>query len=124
MPVERATTAYTQERLNCSQSVLRAFQECRQISEAEITAAQRHGGGRAENGICGALHAALRLADAPAVRAQLQDGFVTHAGATTCREIRRAGRLPCLECVRLAARLLVEQGSAGAEPGLPPAACL
>jgi bacterioferritin-associated ferredoxin len=112
MPVERAMTAYKKERMNCAQSVLRAFQEHRSISEDEIVQARHHGGGRAENGVCGALHAAIKLTDDPSVRDHLRSTFVARAGAETCREIRRAARLPCVECVRLAASLLVEHGGA------------
>lgn len=110
MPVERAMTAYKKERLNCTQSVLRAFQEHRSISEEEIVQARHHGGGRAENGVCGALHAALKLTDDPSLRDHLRSTFVAHAGAETCREIRSAARMPCVDCVRLAASLLAEHG--------------
>jgi hypothetical protein len=108
MPVERAMTAYKKERLNCAQSVLRAFQEHRRISDEEIALARNHGGGRAENGLCGALHASLTLTDDPSFRDHLRSAFVARAGAETCREIRRAARLPCIDCVRLAAGLLAE----------------
>lgn len=109
MPVERALNAYQRERLNCAQSVLRGFQEHRQLDDEQIAHARHHGGGRAENGRCGALHAALTLADEPAVRDRLRHAFVTQAGAETCREIRRTARLSCVDCVRLAASLLLEQ---------------
>jgi hypothetical protein len=110
MPVERAMTAYKKERLNCAQSVLRAFQQHRSISEEEIVQARHHGGGRAENGVCGALHAALKLTGDPSLRDHLRSTFVARAGAETCREIRSAARLPCVDCVRLAASLLAEHG--------------
>lgn len=109
MPVERALNAYQRERLNCAQSVLRGFQEHRTIAEEQIAQARHQGGGRAENGRCGALHAALTLADEPAVRDRLRHAFVAQAGAETCREIRRAARLSCVDCVRLAASLLLDQ---------------
>ena len=110
MPVERAVTAYKTERLNCAQSVLRAFQCCRNIHEDDITAARRYGGGRAEEGLCGALYAALQLAEAPAFRERIRDEFVTSVGSDQCLEIRRAARVPCVECVRQAASLLVTHG--------------
>lgn len=108
MPVTRAITAYKDERLNCAQSVLRAFQEQRGISEDQIEEARWDGGGRAKNGMCGALYAALTLTDVPSVRERLQTAFVERAGAATCRDIRRAARTPCIECVRLATSLLLE----------------
>lgn len=108
MPVERALNAYKNERLNCAQSVLRAFQPHPDISDDDILHARHHGGGRAEEGLCGALYAALRLTDSATARQELQDEFVAKAGSDKCREIRRAARIPCVECVRLAAHLLVD----------------
>jgi hypothetical protein len=110
MPVTRAIKAYKEERLNCAQSVLRAFQQHRLIREDEIDEARRYGGGRAENGMCGALYAALSLTDDPFARDRVRSAFVETAGAETCRDIRRAARTPCVECVRIAASLLVEHG--------------
>ena len=114
MPLTRATTAFQEKRFNCAQSVLHAFQPHRNISDAEILQAKGLGGGRAEAGTCGALHAALLLTDAPAIRQKFRDAFVAAAGADTCREIRHAKRLSCLGCVQLATRLLAEQGAATA----------
>ena len=108
MPVERALNAYKKERLNCAQSVLRAFQPHPNISDEDILHARHHGGGRAEEGLCGALYAALRLTDDPGTRQWMKEEFVTQAGSDKCREIRRAARIPCVECVRLAAHLLVD----------------
>jgi hypothetical protein len=108
MPVERALTAYQKERLNCAQSVLRAFQPHPNISEQDILHAKNLGGGRAEEGLCGALYSALRLTVEPSARQKLRDAFVAGAGSDKCQEIRRAGRIPCVECVRLAAHLLVD----------------
>ena len=110
MPVERALIAYKKERLNCAQSVLRAFQPHRNIREDDIIAARKHGGGRAEAGLCGALHAALQLTDHPPVRQRLRDEFVKTAGSDRCREIRHAARISCVECVQLATSLLVKHG--------------
>jgi hypothetical protein len=112
MPVERALTAYQKERLNCAQSVLRAFQSHRNIPEDDIAEAKFHGGGRAEGGLCGALYAALKLVPEPEARQRVRDAFVAVAGADTCREIKRTARTPCVECVRIAARLLVDHGVA------------
>ncbi len=108
MPVERAMTAYTQERLNCAQSVLRGFQHRHTISEEQIVDARRHGGGRAEEGMCGALYAALSLVDDPPVRERVRADFTKSVGSEKCREIKRDMRIPCHECVRLAASLLAE----------------
>lgn len=119
MPVKRALVAYQDEQLNCAQSVLRAFQPQHGIAETEIHQARRLGGGRAEGGLCGALYAALRLAGPQADSQRLRADFVAAAGAEKCREIRRAARLSCAECVHLAASLLADQGRTANPPSIP-----
>jgi len=105
MPVKRALAAYTQEKLNCAQSVYRGFQS----PEEKIVAAQKLGGGKAEGGRCGALAAALDLAGVKAADKLLED-FTSRAGAERCREIRAKKEVSCAQCVELAATLLKEHG--------------
>lgn len=108
MPEIKALYAYTQERMNCAQSVLRAYQESHGLSDEKIQEARAHGGGRADGGLCGALYAALQLAKSEEVRAELRRQFRETAGAETCREIKNGSGYPCKDCVGLAARLLNE----------------
>ncbi len=86
---------------NCAQCVAKAFgADDSIVSELSVC-----GGGRAPEGLCGALYAAMLLADEadrPALRAAFRDA----AGAETCREIKGACKTPCTECVRLAADFL------------------
>lgn len=105
MPVKRALEAYTEERLNCAQSVYRGFQS----PEEKIVAAQNLGGGKAEGGRCGALAAALDLAGGEAAD-KLLEAFTAKAGAERCREIRARKEVSCAQCVELAAKLLQEHG--------------
>ena len=106
MPVRRAIAAYKTEHLNCAQSVLRAFQPEKGLSEDAIQQARQMGGGRAPNGCCGALHAACELAGNDAQRASLRAAFAAKAGSEKCREIRKSGTLSCEQCVSLAAELV------------------
>lgn len=115
MTVEKAKAAYAVERLNCAQSILRAFQESRGVTEEQISAARQLGGGRAENGVCGALSAASSLVEEPQIRERLRKRFVAEAGSEKCREIRKLGRLTCEECVLLAATLLDGTGKPESE---------
>ena len=63
------------------------------------------GGGKAPQGRCGALHAALCLTD-PTKHDALIAEFVKAAGAETCREIKGSEKpYPCAECVKTAAEL-------------------
>lgn len=108
MPIQRAIAAFKTERLNCAQSVLRAFQPQLGLSEQTIQQARGLGGGQAQGGRCGALHAALELAGEEAARDRIQEAFVARAGSQTCRDIRKAKALSCMQCVELAAALLRE----------------
>jgi hypothetical protein len=108
MPVKAAVHCYSNERLNCAQSVLKAFRDLADVSQQEIDDARRLGGGRAENGVCGALHVALRLAAEPGAREAIRRDFVEAAGSEQCRDIRKGKTVSCLQCVELASRLLHE----------------
>jgi hypothetical protein len=114
MPIQKALHAFKQEKLNCAQSVFRGFQEKKGVQDDVIHAAKSLGGGRAPEGRCGALHAALELTACPTSRQGIQKAFVEKSGSETCREIRKHGRLTCEECVQLAAEELVKaSGSVG-----------
>jgi hypothetical protein len=106
MSVQRAIAAFKTERLNCAQSVLRAFQPEKGIPEDAIQRARQLGQGRAAGGCCGALHAACDLAEDEAQRSRLRAAFAAKAGSEKCREIRKSGTLSCEQCVRLAAELV------------------
>ena len=85
---------------NCAQSV--AVGAGREELVSELASC---GGGRAPEGRCGALHAALLLAP-PEKRAAILEQFRAAAGAVTCREIKGGTGFPCVQCVETAARLL------------------
>lgn len=106
MAEQKAVDAFTKERLNCAQSVIKAFGGICQIDENMIVEAKAYGGGRAEEGLCGALYAALLLLEDEGQAAALREDFASEAGSQKCREIKSGGGLPCADCVRLAARLL------------------
>lgn len=106
MPVRAAVHSYTNERLNCAQSILKAFQEQKNISADEISAARKLGGGKADQGTCGALHAALSLLADPEKKESVRKSFVEVAGSELCREIRAQNLISCQQCVEVAARFL------------------
>lgn len=92
------------ERLNCAQAVLAAYQAVTGRTVAPLSDFEGLGSGRAPEGECGALHAACRIA--PASAPALQREFLHRAGATQCRDLKRRLRVPCTDCVALAAELL------------------
>jgi hypothetical protein len=113
MSTKNAVHSYTNERLNCAQSILKAFRQRKNISNEQVTAARKLGGGKADNGLCGALHAALSLLDDPGQQETLRRSFVDVAGSQQCREIRAKELISCLQCVEVAARFLEKTGTEG-----------
>ena len=114
MSVQAAIHSYTREKLNCAQSIVKAFRHRKDITQNEIDAARAMGGGRAVGGVCGALHAALLLLDDDEKRKSLRESFAKRAGSEQCREIRSKKAVTCAQCVEIAAELL-EGDSAGNE---------
>jgi hypothetical protein len=94
------------EKYNCAQAILAAFQEKYDIPQEHIDGFKALGGGKAQEGLCGALYAGLSLARQEEAKARLTEEFTRLAGATKCREIRKGGKLSCKECVALAAATL------------------
>jgi len=106
MSAKLAVHSYANERLNCAQSILNGFREQKNISHDEIKEARKLGGGKADKGTCGALHAALSLLDDPEKKESVRQSFVDVAGSELCREIRDKNLISCLQCVEVAARFL------------------
>ncbi len=95
------------EGYNCAQAVLAAFKDRMNVSQSAIDEFKAYGGGRVPNGYCGALHAALYLtANDQTAQEKLKDAFMKKAGALTCKEIKALSKLPCGDCVGLAAAAL------------------
>ncbi len=92
---------------NCAQTVAAGFG-----NEDFIEPFKACGGGRAPEGLCGALHAAMELAP-EAKRAEILEAFRQKNGAISCRELKQTFRVPCPQCVAVAAELL-EKAKAGA----------
>ncbi len=103
--VEQALATFRQKpyMYNCAQTVCAAFGR-----EDLVEPMACCGGGRAPEGTCGALYGAMQVA--PEKSAAVLAAFVAATGASTCREIKGANRVPCQECVRIAATALVNSG--------------
>lgn len=87
-------------RYNCAQSVAAGAGR-----EDLIPAMAAMGGGRAPEGICGALYAALQLLPEEKQAAAMAE-FQNTAGSMLCREIKSGTVFSCAECVALAEQLL------------------
>ena len=86
---------------NCAQSVAKAFGR-----DDLVVLLKKCGGGQAEGGLCGALHAALLLLPEDK-RETMKEQFQNRAGNVLCRAIRKERKISCVECVRIAADLVV-----------------
>lgn len=103
--VEKAKDLFHgEERYNCAQAVLAAFD----APAEKVLAAKAHGGGRAPEGLCGAFHAVKELVGDEKFGG-MTGKMVEAAGGLSCREIRPLGKLSCRECVGLAAQLTQEE---------------
>jgi hypothetical protein len=108
---EYARRWYIERRGNCAQAVsaawagkYRAMEHTQGEAEPAPELAQC-GGGRAPDGLCGALYAAIH--HVPERSEHLEAHFATVSGGQIhCRAIRAEKRLSCADCVALGAELL------------------
>lgn len=98
-------------RLNCAQSVLFAWREVAGDTSLAVADLKPFGGGRAPEGLCGALHAACLIA--PARAEQLKARFAARMGSPYCKELRAAKVHSCEACVTQSVELLEPDRPAG-----------
>lgn len=97
------------KRMNCAQSVISAFKEKYNLSADTVEAFGAYGGGRAPDGLCGALYAAMHILKENAGIEkcnELEGYFIAQAGSVKCREIRMCKKLSCLDCVEKSSEFL------------------
>jgi hypothetical protein len=92
------------ERLNCAQAVLYAWREVSGDASIALADLKPFSGGRAADGLCGALHAACVIA--PDRAEALKQNFAARLGSLYCKELRTAKVHSCETCVVHAAELL------------------
>jgi len=88
-------------RLNCAQSIVAADPKKSFLTDSFA----KYGGGRAPEGWCGPAYVALRFLEK---RELIETEFTERAGSVKCEEIRKNGRLSCIDCVELGAELIEE----------------
>lgn len=101
-PEEIALDAFRKP-YNCAQTVWFAMKG--NSDEQTLQELKSCGGGRAEGGLCGALHAA-RLIAGDAKKDEVEEFFKAKIGATTCAAIKGECKVSCENCVRTAIRAL------------------
>lgn len=93
---------------NCAQAIHKGFQEATALTDQEIELAYRPmGGGRAPEGMCGAIYAVRTLVgeDTP-LADELTEAFMDKTGGLTCHELKGRDGRPCSWLVEEAEALL------------------
>jgi len=114
MEVQKAKDHYLGKngcvRLNCARSIAEPFKERLALTAELLEHFAACGGGRAPEGYCGAIHAALTIAgkEAPDRIQEIRDFFIRNAGALQCREIKAQKKMGCLDCIGYAAKFLAQ----------------
>ena len=97
---------HQQRRGNCAQSVAFAWGQKFPGGRGVEDVFAGCGAGRAPGGLCGAVHASCTLAGSSAEQSIKQSFAERTGGHLTCKAIRAAKRVPCADCVEIAAELL------------------
>ena len=90
---------------NCAQAIAYKFKHLYADADA-VDHMKACGGGRAEGGICGALHAAILAL--PSQKEQITEKFREQNGNITCRELKQGGKVPCIQCIDSAERIITD----------------
>lgn len=91
----------TPNNYNCAQSIIKNYQDKIRISDEDIELKYRSkGGGRAEDGLCGAVYSAYQILDkdkGDRIKAKVE----TALGGYTCRKLKAELKVPCTKIVEL-----------------------
>ncbi len=99
MPTAEDIFARVPKTHNCAQSVAAGCGH-----EDLVEKLDKCGGGRAPEGLCGALYAALLLLP-ESKREAAKAEFIRQVGAAECKVIKTQSGTPCSRCVAIAASL-------------------
>jgi hypothetical protein len=97
------------KRMNCAQSILKAFETQFKVGTDVIEQFGLYGRGNAPEGLCGALYAVKYLSENNTDIlnfSEFQADFKSRAGAVKCSEIKDAKQFSCLDCIEKCAEFL------------------
>lgn len=97
-------------RHNCAQAIAHKWRRL-YADKLVVESYAPYVGGRAPEGLCGALYAAMRAC--PAHAESIRREFEATCGGLRCSDIKRMGRTPCATCVDTADRLVEKYAPAG-----------
>lgn len=98
--VEMAVASFRKP-YSCAQTVYAAFAP---FDAEKMEFMRQNSGGKAPEGACGALFAAMSLN--PARAEEIKREFAKQAGDFRCAQLKGVHKTPCQECVRIAASLV------------------
>lgn len=91
---------------NCAQAVAYKWANRYSNPNTIVGEMKANGGGRAENGLCGALYAAIKAY--PEKAEEIKQRFKAKVGDITCKEIKANAKTSCPLCVDIADEILSE----------------
>lgn len=94
----------TEDKLNCAQAVLKAFQNEFLITEEEIKEFGNYGRGKADNGLCGAIYATNYLMQKKNDKLVLKE-FENKLGAIQCKTLKEM-KLSCLDILKISDKII------------------
>lgn len=97
------------EGFNCAQAVVK-IHDHEDSLEHVIQQLNTKSGGRAPEGMCGALYGALYLTDKKHHQT-IKNEFVKLNGSEKCKELKQIHHTPCSQCVESACRLVEQVNS-------------
>lgn len=92
----------------CAQAILKGFQQEFAIKDDLVDEFAEYRGGRAPDGVCGAVYAANYLLRQKGFE-PINETFAAKAGSDKCIEIKGTYRFPCPDCIILADQLIEEE---------------
>lgn len=103
---EKASNLYHHPayKYNCAQAIIHKWTG----DSSLVKKIEKFGSGRAPHGYCGALYAALELANSKREHNDILLKFEAKTGSASCREIRKLNLVSCRECVDIADKLVEE----------------
>ncbi len=100
------TFHHPEYRHNCAQAIVNKWHSHFNVPPTVIADMKACGGGRAPEGLCGALYGGLHLLQSEEEKEKLIDGFCKAAGQTNCRALKAEKRTSCEQCVDIADSLI------------------
>ena len=103
------TFRHPEYRHNCAQCIVYKWNKLFANNPEFVEASKGSSAGRAPEGLCGALFAAINAL--PTHKDEIISEFEAKNGALTCRELKESG-VPCPTCVDVADELIEKYASA------------